>query len=126
MPIIPTGHKAHKRNHTAGLAALYETAASSGGLMAQVPPSDVFTRRVCLRLDGMDEVTVRRDLAYGPHDSRKRMDVYYPRNHTDNSRWPAVIIVGGYPGTMESRPTTLTYKEIGWTVSMCQLIAVSG
>jgi hypothetical protein len=27
---------------------------------------------------------------------------------------------------MEPRPTTLTYKEIGWTVSMCQLIALSG
>jgi acetyl esterase/lipase len=27
---------------------------------------------------------------------------------------------------MEPRPTTLTYKEVGWTVSMCQLIALSG
>ena len=25
--------------------------------MAQVPPSDIFTRRVCLQLDGMDAVT---------------------------------------------------------------------
>ena len=54
------------------------------------------------------------------------MDVYYPPDETDDSRWPAVIIVAGYPGTMEPRPTTLTYKEIGWTVSMCRLIAVSG
>ena len=37
-----------------------------------------------------------------------------------------MIIVAGYPGTMEPRPTPLTYKEIGWTVSMCQLIALSG
>jgi hypothetical protein len=54
------------------------------------------------------------------------MDVYYPPGETDDVRWPAVIIVAGYPGTMEPRPTTLTYKEIGWTVSMCQLIALSG
>jgi hypothetical protein len=94
--------------------------------MTQVPSSDIFTRRVCLQLDGMDDVTVRRDVAYGPPDGRLGMDVYYPPAHPDDGRWPAVIIVSGYPGTMEPRPTAWTYKEIGWTVSMCQLIALSG
>ena len=27
--------------------------------MTQVPPSDIFARRVCLQLDGMDAVSVR-------------------------------------------------------------------
>jgi len=94
--------------------------------MAQVPPSDIFTRRVCLQLDGMDAVTVRRDVAYGPTDRHLRFDLYYPPGQTDDGCWPAVIIVAGYPETMEPRPTPLTYKEIGWTVSMCQLIALSG
>jgi hypothetical protein len=94
--------------------------------MTQVPPSDIFTRRVCLNLDGMDAVTVRRDVAYGPPDGRLTMDVYYPPHQTDDGRWPAVIIVAGYPGTVEPRPTSLTYKEMGWSVSMSQLIAVSG
>jgi hypothetical protein len=94
--------------------------------MTQVPPSDLFTRRVCLQLDGMDAVTVRRDVPYGPPDRGLRLDLYYPPDETDDGRWPAVIIVAGYPGTMEPRATTLTYKEIGWTVSMCQLIAMSG
>ena len=94
--------------------------------MTQVPPSDLFTRRVCLRLDGMDAIPVRRDIAYGPTDRGLRSDLYYPPDETGNGRWPAVIIVAGYPGTMEPRVTTLTYKEIGWTVSMCQLIALSG
>ena len=94
--------------------------------MAQVPPSDIFTRRVCLQLDGMDAVTVRRDVAYGPTDDDRRFDLYYPPGQADDKRWPAVIIVAGYPGTMEPRRTPLTYKEIGWTVSMCQLIARSG
>lgn len=93
--------------------------------MTQVPPSDFFTRRVCLQLEGMDDVTVRRDVAYGS-DGRLGMDVYYPPDQTDDDSWPAVIVVAGYPGRMEPRPTTLTYKEIGWTVSMCQLIALSG
>ena len=104
--------------------------------MAQVPPGDIFTRRVCLQLDGMDTVTVRRDMAYGPADRHLHFDLYYPPGQTDDGpilakamadrRWPAVIIVAGYPGTMEPRPTPLTFKEIGWTVSMCQLIALSG
>ena len=94
--------------------------------MTQVPPSDVFTRRVCLQLDGMDAVTVRRDVAYGQADSDLRFDLYYPPGQEGEGVWPAVIIVAGYPGKMEPRPTALTYKEIGWTVSMCQLIAVSG
>ena len=94
--------------------------------MAQVPPSDIFTRRVCLQLDGMDAVTVRRDVAYGPADPHRRFDIYYPPGQTDDPRWPAVIIVAGYPETREPRVTPLTFKEIGWTVSMCQLIAVSG
>jgi len=94
--------------------------------MTQSPPGDIFPRRVCLQFDGLDAMTVRRDVAYGPPESRLRMDVYYPPDETDDSRWPAVIIVAGYPGTTEPRPTTVTYKEIGWTVSMCQLIALSG
>ena len=94
--------------------------------MAQVPPSDIFTRRVCLQLEGMDAVTVRRDEAYGPPDPHRRFDLYYPPGETGDKHWPAVIIVSGYPGAMEPRRTPLTYKEIGWTVSMCQLIAVSG
>jgi hypothetical protein len=103
--------------------------------MTQVPSSDIFTRRVCLQLDGMDAVTVRRDVAYGPSDHDRRFDLYYPPIQTDDStfakatvdrRSPAVIIVAGYPGTMEPRRTPLSFKEIGWTVSMCQLIAASG
>ncbi len=104
--------------------------------MTQVPPSDIFTRRVCLQLDGMDAVSVRRDVAYGPPDRRLCLDAYYPSEEPDDGptfakatagrRWAAVIIVAGYPGAMEPRRTTLSYKEIGWTVSMCQLIARSG
>lgn len=93
--------------------------------MTQVPPSDIFTRRVCLQLDGMDAVSVRRDIAYGAPERGLYLDAYYPPDNPDKP-WPAVIIVAGYPGRVEPRPTPLSYKEIGWTVSMCQLIALSG
>jgi hypothetical protein len=94
--------------------------------MTQVPPPDIFTRRVCLQLDGMDAATIRRDLAYGSTDDGLRFDLYYPPHETGAGRWPAVIVACGYPGKMEPPRTTLTYKEIGWTISMCQLIAMSG
>ena len=94
--------------------------------MTQVPASDIFTRRVCLHMQGMNAVTVRRDVAYGPPDHGLRFDAYYPSTQTDGERWPVVIIVAGYPETREPRATALSFKEIGWTVSMCQLIAVSG
>lgn len=86
---------------------------------------DIFTRRVCLQLEGMDSVSVRRDVPYGAPDPCG-MDVYYPPDASGDGPWPTVIIVAGYPGMMEPRRTPLTYKEIGWTVSMGQLIAVSG
>src|SRR5690242_20417750 len=96
------------------------------GSMTQGPPSDIFTRRVCLQLTGMDALTVRRNITYDPPDERLRMDIYYPRDQTDDGGWPAVIIVTGYPGTNEPSPTGVTNKESGWTISMCQLIGLSG
>ncbi len=95
------------------------------GAMADVPSSDFFTRRVCLQLAGMDAVRVRRDVSYGAQQHRL-LDIYSPPGEPGDRGWPAVIIVAGYPGNMEPRRTPLTYKEIGWTVSMCQLIALSG
>jgi hypothetical protein len=74
----------------------------------------------------MDDVIVRRNVAYGAADGGLSMDVYYPPGASDEARWPTVIIVAGYPEMKEPRRTSVTYKEIGWTVSMCQLIAVSG
>ena len=94
--------------------------------MTDVPPPDLFTRRVCLRREGMDRVPVRRDIPYGrPTDDGRVMDAYYPSGATDGG-WPVVVIVVGYPGTLEPRPTPLRYKETGWAVSMAPLIASSG
>ncbi len=94
--------------------------------MTEVQPTDFFTRRVCLQLEGMDAIPVRRDVAFGPAGRELRFDLYYPSDEADDDRWPAVIIVAGYPATLEPRPAALTYKEIGWTVSIGQLIARSG
>ena len=94
--------------------------------MTRVPPSDIFTRRVCLRLRGMDDVIVRRDIPFGPADRGLRFDVYHPPRETNVGQWPAVIVVAGYPEAPERGPSELSYKATGWAVSMCQLIASSG
>lgn len=92
--------------------------------MVQAPAGDIFTRRACLHVAGMDTVAVRRDLSYGPPD--RSMDLYHPPRESASGRWPVAVVVAGYPGTMNPGPTALPYKEIGWTISMCQLMAVSG
>ena len=94
--------------------------------MTEVPPSDFFTRRVCLRLDGMEAVPASRDIPFGSAERNVNFDLYSPPSLSTNASRPAVIIVVGYPGTLQPRPTTPSYKEFGWTVSMCQLIALSG
>lgn len=76
------------------------------------------TRRICLQLDGMDAVIVRRDVECVATDAGPlTQDFYYPPERPAGGNWPAVIIVAGYPGP---------YKNLGWTVSMAQLVAVSG
>ena len=95
--------------------------------MTATPESDIFMRRVCLRIEGMDAVGVRRDVPYGlPGDGGLVTDVYYPPSAYGEGPWPMVIIVAGYAGTMIPRPTPLAYKDIGWTTSTAQLIAMSG
>jgi hypothetical protein len=95
--------------------------------MASKPPSDIFTRTICLQIEGMDAVTVRRNVHYsGSGDDALVADVYYPPPTYGEGPWPVVVIVVGYPGTMNPRPTPLAYKDIGWTTSMARLIAMSG
>ena len=91
------------------------------------PPNDLITRRICLQLNGMDAVTVHRDVEYGLTSAGPQtLDVYYPPGLPAGSRAPAVIIVAGYSGAMTPRLLDCTYKELGWTISMAQLIAASG
>jgi len=47
-------------------------------------------KRVVYRVPGMESVTVRRDL------QPLAMDIYYPADHSPQSKLPAVIFVSGY------------------------------
>jgi hypothetical protein len=65
----------------------------------------------------METIPVRRNVPFHTASAAQLMDLYYPPRQAADARWPVVMIVAGYPGK---------YKELGWTVSMAQLIAMSG
>jgi hypothetical protein len=80
----------------------------------------------------MEDVAVQRNAPFGA-DRRAgadppalRMDIYAPHGDSGAGTRPAVIIVTGYPAPVASSPGRAAYKDIGWTRSMCQLIAMSG
>ena len=76
---------------------------------------------VVYRLDGMDRVTVRRDLPYtDTAEGTLVFDLYQPPNTEPGARPPVVVIVMGYPD-----PTGF-YRYVGWATSWARLLAVSG
>jgi len=95
--------------------------------MADPNPNHIIPKRVLFELPGMRGVPVRRDVTYreGP-DGPLTMDVYYPPGHSPTAPVPAVVIVTGYSGSMKPRLLDCTFKELGWTISTAQLLAVSG
>lgn len=84
--------------------------------MTEQTRHEIFKRAVRLTLDGMDNIRVDHDLPYASSDDAERaLDLYRPAQ--SSSAPPVVIIVSGYPGP---------YRRVGWTMSMCRLLAVSG
>jgi acetyl esterase/lipase len=88
--------------------------------MAEMPPFETLIRMpVVLRVPGMDEVDVRRDVVYGEReDARLAMDVYRPTHATD--ALPGVLLVHGGP------IPRLGAKNMGVFTSYGRLLAASG
>lgn len=90
--------------------------------MQEEPGDDRLARRVRLTLEGMDDVRIRRDVPYGGAEGRTT-DLYDPPADRRSRLSPVVIIVAGYAdGSASGR----SYKDLGWTTSMAQLIAACG
>jgi len=76
---------------------------------------------VVYRLDGMDTVTVRRDLPYqDAAEGPLVFDLYQPPETEPGTRPAVVVIVMGYPD-----PTGF-YRHVGWATSWARLLAASG
>jgi hypothetical protein len=79
---------------------------------------------VVYALEGMQNVSVRRDIEY--HPSALTMDLYHPPGEQNIDRLPAIVIVAGYSDAREPNVLGCRFKEMGWAVSWAQLIAASG
>jgi len=87
---------------------------------------DIARKTVVDEMPGMDDVTVRKDLAFGESGSRSLMDIYCPSRSNDGAPMPVVIIVAGYPDAGVARVFGRSFKEMGSSVSWARLIAASG
>lgn len=96
--------------------------------MSQELPADHIARKtVVCRIPGMEDVIVRRDLAYPSSDTATlTMDLYLPRTSRAGELRPAVISVAGYPDPGMERIFGRPYKEWGSSSSWSRLIAASG
>lgn len=90
-------------------------------------PDHISRKRVVYSIDGMDAVTVRRDVEYrtaanGP----LTMDVYYPATLDPGATVPAVVFVTGFSDLGATKMIGCKFKEMGSYTSWAQLVAASG
>jgi hypothetical protein len=90
-------------------------------------PDHISKRVVVYRISDMENVTVRRDIAYQTTDADAlTMDIYYPPDFKRGMRIPAVVFVAGFPDAGFERGVGCKFKEMGSSVSWARLIAASG
>ena len=96
--------------------------------MSQELPDDHITKKTAvLRIPGMEDVTVRREVEYQTSDAGSlTMDIYSPPDLRTGEDRPAVISVAGYPDPGMARIFGRRYKEWGSSTSWARLIAASG
>ena len=83
--------------------------------------------KVVYEIPGMNAVTIRRDVEYRKTDTAAlTIDLYYPPDWKSGARAPAVVIVAGYPDLGFEAKVGCKFKEMGASVSWCQLMAASG
>jgi hypothetical protein len=90
-------------------------------------PDHISKKMLVYRIPGMEDVQVRRDVAYRVTGAGTlTMDIYHPPDANGGARLPAVVIVAGYPDPGFQRVVGCMFKEMGSTVSWARLIAASG
>jgi hypothetical protein len=83
--------------------------------------AEVAQKQVVYRIPGMDDVPVRREIAYKTTaDGALLMDIYYPPATAPGARVPLAVIILGYPDPESSG------RMFGPLTSWARLIAMSG
>ncbi|HEV2802898.1 MAG TPA: alpha/beta hydrolase [Pyrinomonadaceae bacterium] len=84
-------------------------------------------KTVVYRIEGMDDVRVRRDVAYETSGAETlTLDVYYPPGAFEGARVPAVVFVAGFPDAGYEVKLGCKFKEMAATVSWARLTAATG
>lgn len=88
---------------------------------------EITNKRVVYQIQGMDAVTVRRDVEYRVIDAGAlTIDLYYPPDSKSGARTPAVVFVGGYPDPGFQQMVGCKTKEMESYISWGKLTAASG
>ncbi|MCA1565705.1 MAG: alpha/beta hydrolase [Acidobacteria bacterium] len=84
-------------------------------------------KTVVYRIHGINDVQVRRDVAYRTGDAETlTMDIYYPPDAARAAQIPAVVTVAGFPDPGYEAKVGCKFKEMGACVSWARLMAASG
>lgn len=84
-------------------------------------------KKMVLRIEGMESVTLERDLEYASSGAGPLvMDVYRPANPSNGRLPPVVLIVAGYPDVGVPRVLGCAFKEMEMCASLGRLLAASG
>ena len=84
-------------------------------------------QRVVYRLEGMEAVPVQRNVEYRLCEAGAlAMDIYHPFPSASGTNVPVVLLVTGYPDVGVSSPLGCTFKDMEMSISLAQLIAMSG
>jgi acetyl esterase/lipase len=110
----------------AGLAAGSGLAGEPPAPKAAAPP-DILSRRIVLKVDGMDRVAVRRNLPYRQVDNLTLpMDVYIPTGLPAGARRPAVVFIHGGPVSPDQTPTEWgVYRSYGELAAASGLVGIT-
>ncbi|MBX7187151.1 MAG: alpha/beta hydrolase [Vicinamibacteria bacterium] len=93
----------------------------------ELPQNPITSKKAVLRLPGMDEVRVLRDLPWPSGDGGDlALDVYLPADLEAGEQRPAVILVLGYPDPGMERLFGRRFKDWGSSTSWARLLAVGG
>ena len=96
--------------------------------MTQGLPDDHIRKKTpVLRVPGMDQVRVLKEVEYEANDGGTlTMDLYHPGGAKKGELRPAVVSVLGYPDPGMERLFGRRFKDWGWSTSWARLVASAG
>ena len=84
-------------------------------------------RVVALKLPGMEDVIIKRDIPYLNNSiSIRKMDIYYPPKFDFNKKIPAIVFISGASDSSMVKLVSSPFRKYSQYTSWCKLVAASG